>query len=278
MAPILLSEDEFQQKIYAFKRLHDRITAEKAPDFSIIIPVRNEEKLLPSFLKSLLEADRTSNNVCTNKEYIFVINNTTDKSEDINQDFIKQNSNSLNAKIIHSAPGVLNAFNAGIESRKLNGFVAKVDADIVLHPHNLALMYMYLIENPATQASYSEPVVELLNKYYSTSLYNDAKNKTKRLYLHGRTSIYRKNPFSIFDFEKIKNAGCIVEDIALSYGFITYYGFDSIQATPHAITYFTPEATKKERESKLIRSKKEIECLEEKFPYFKLITPIIQRR
>ncbi len=267
-----LSDYEFTQILNTFME-SDKI--KNLPPLSVIIPVRNEEATIRDFLENLLKTDAVINNLFQ-REYIIVCNGTTDGSEKLIYQFIQDNSK-INIKMIFSESGILNAFYTGICERKLNGLIAKLDADCILHAHSLALMYMNLVENKNIQVTYAEPIAVGSKNEFNILQFNQSL-RSKRLYIHGRCSMYQANPFKLFDFNLIKKSGCKVEDIILSYAYIFYYGIDSIKCTNHAIIYSKPIDNRKDFEKKIERIKNEIYLIEKNFPYFIPLRNILDRK
>jgi predicted SAM-dependent methyltransferase len=267
-----LSNYEFTQILNAFKQ---STHIENLPPLSVIIPVQNEESTITPFLENLLKTDTIIDTI-PQREYIIVCNGTTDRSVELIEKFI-QNSSGLNIKLISSEPGILNAFHAGICARELNGFIAKLDADCIMHMHAITLMYITLAKNKNIQVTYAEPI-PVGNKSEFNLLQFNQWLRSKRLYIHGRCSMYQTNPFSLFDFDLIKASGCKVEDIILSYAFIFYYGIDSIQCTNHAIVYSKPIDNRQDFEKKIERIKNEIYLIEKRFPYFIPLRNILDRK
>ncbi|MFA6535180.1 MAG: glycosyltransferase [Candidatus Babeliales bacterium] len=245
------------------------------PPLSIIIPVRNEEATIKVFLENLLKSDICINNLFK-REYIIVCNATTDRSIEIINKFIKH-SPTLNLKIIYSEPGILNAFYAGICTRSLNGFVSKLGADCIMQSFTISLMYMNLFENKDIQVTYAEPIPVGMENEFNYLQYHQWM-RSKRLYIHGRCSMYRTNPFDLFNFDLIKKSGCRVEDIILSYCYAFYYGLSSIKCTDHAIIYSTPVDNEHDFEKKILRVKQEINILEKNFPYFIPMRSVLDRK
>ena len=82
--------------------------------FSIIIPVYNEEKYLPSFLRSLKTMD---NNILNDSEIIFIDGDSNDESANIISDAFK--STNLNYKIITNSKKIVPiSLNMGIKISK----------------------------------------------------------------------------------------------------------------------------------------------------------------
>ena len=110
--------------------------------FSIVVPVHNEEKLLPFFLKSVC-----SQNLLP-KEMILIDDNSNDKTKEImidyqdKNDFIRVFSHKSSNEHIPGAK-VVNAFLFGYSKlSKPYDFILKLDADLILPPK-----YFQLVSN-----------------------------------------------------------------------------------------------------------------------------------
>lgn len=262
---VALSEREFRNKCYMFKE------ADKPnPNTTIIIPVRNESKNIPHFLSFL---ENSANLTDTNREFIFVVNGSTDRSAEIIKNYIPKSL--LNLRLINSDPGILRAFWAGIDSRKYDGFVGKVDADTILHPHSLDLMQMHLVDKPQVQATYAEPT-----PLDSQFLYNEAEHnppvRSERLYIHGRASLYKTDPFKQL-MDKSVLTELQVEDIFLSFFFTYFYGLDSINRTPNALIYSKTVKNLEDLVRQLSRNASEFERVFKAYPPFQSLNQLLER-
>jgi guanylate kinase len=242
---------------------------------SIIIPVRNEESNLDQFLDSLLQVSYSANAI-KDREYIFAINGCTDGSKEKIRKFISLHKE-LPITFIECETGIINAFRAGILARKLQGYIGKIDADVIIHPEAIDRMYMMLCKNINIQATYSDPVATgEENKYNWEAFHPEA--RSQRLFIHGRASMYRTSPFDLFDFNQFLNSNVLTEDILLSYAYALHYGMNSIKVTPGAIVYYKPQTEKLDKEKKVQRTQKEIQKIESFFPYFKSFSSILKRK
>lgn len=243
---------------------------------SIITPIRNEANNLPYYLKNLITI--MDYLLCNNikVEWLFVVNGSNDNTSDILNTFIIEHKHLL-IKVVYSEIGILNAFYVGVNSRSLNGYIAKIDSDSLVEPFSILAMYNKLFSNINTLATYIEPMPLGKNKniYNYLSFYPHA--RSKRVYIHGRCSMYKHNPFLFFDFAKIKQANLLVEDIILSYAYIFYFGFDAVLRTDIGFVKSNPISCKDDFIKKIIRTKKEIEKIENYFPYFKILTNLLNR-
>lgn len=260
-----LTEKAFREKCQKFtEKGQSPISA------TFVIPVHNEERSLPHFLTSL---EYASNLIGAQREFIFVVNGCTDRSEEIIRRHIS--GSLLNMRLMSSEKGIVKAFRAGIEARDIQGFVGKLDADTLLHPHSLDLISMFLVEHPDVRATYAEPT-----PIDSQFPYNEAEHnpiiRSKRLYLHGRTSLYKDNPFATVTNQDILQT-IQVEDIFLSFFFAYFYGLGSIARTPHAFVYSKTVKNLDDLVTQIARSSSEMARIFEAYPPFKLLEKLLER-
>lgn len=260
-----LREREFRKKCAEFVELY----LTRTPS-SYVIPVHNESKNLPHFLSFL---ENIANQLDTEREFIFVVNGSTDDSEEIIQSYIPESY--LKMKIKHSDTGIMQAFEAGIEAREYDGFVGKLDVDTILHPHSLDLMEMNLTEKSELQATYAEPT-----PFDAQQLYNEAEHnpliRSKRLYIHGRSSLYRGDPFAeLNDRSVIQKLSA--EDIFLSFYLAYHFGLDSMASTPHALVYSKTVISYDDLVKQLSRNASEMQRVFDVFPPFRSLDKLLQR-
>lgn len=116
------------------------------PTFSVIVPVKNEEKVIGRLLKALSKLNYPKDKV----EIIVVEDGSTDKTVDICKKYVEENRN--NIKILHKpfSDGKPSALNYGI--KHANGeIIAFFDADNVPEPDALLLACNYF-EDPNVAA------------------------------------------------------------------------------------------------------------------------------
>lgn len=260
-----LTEKSFHIKTVRFRNKHSTI-----PYASFIIPIYNESRNLKYFLASL---EHATNKLAQKREFAFVLNGCTDNSEKIICRYSKESY--LNIKTITSKKGIINALKAGIAARKLQGFVGKLDADIILHPHVLDLMSMCLTDNPEICVTYAEPV-----PIDSKNIYNEAEHspmiRSKRLYFHGRASLYQKNPFETIEkLDIFKHI--FAEDLFLSFYFVYFYGLDSIKRAPFAFIYSKTVNNYRDLAKQILRTKLEKEKIFKFYPPFAVIDQLLER-
>jgi predicted SAM-dependent methyltransferase len=222
---MVLGEKSFRDKCAQFVEQYPT-----NPSATYIIAVYNEEKNLPHFL-SFLESSHNETN--TKREFIFVLNGCTDESEKVIRQYTKESL--LRTKIVHSDIGIVTAFIKGIEVRELDGFIGKIDSDVMLHPHLLDLMQIHLVENDQAQVTYAEPMPSDSQTAYNEPDFNPS-IATKRLYYTSKTSLNRVDPFARTAIRNILQ-NFKAEDMFLSFYFIYFYGLQSISRTPHGHTY-----------------------------------------
>lgn len=222
---MVLGEKTFLKKCETFRKTHP-----DNPAATYIVAVYNEEKNLPHFL-SFLESSK--NETGTDREFIFVLNGCTDKSEDVIRRYTKDSN--LKTKMVTSGMGITTAFIKGIESKSLDGFIGKIDSDVILHPHLLDLMQIHLVENPEAQVTYAEPMPSDAQTAYNEPDFNPS-IATNRLYYTSKTSLNRVDPFARPAIKSILE-GFKAEDMFLSFYFIYFYGLSAISRTPHGHIY-----------------------------------------
>jgi len=260
-----LPEKQFRQKSQKF--------IEKNPDIppvTFVIPTYNEERNIRHFLSSLETAE---NQIGAKREFIFVVNGCTDNTEKIITDYIPESF--LDIKLVSSDKGVVKAFYQGITSRSYHGFVGKLDADSLLHPHALDLMHMFLVDNQEVRATYAEPTP--IDSQFPC---NEAEHfpfiRSKRLYIHGRASLYRLNPFEDLPSGKILDS-MQVEDMFLSFFYAYFYGIDSIVQTPHALVYSKTVKNVDDLVRQISRGKSEKQRVFDFYPPFQILDRLMER-
>ncbi len=260
-----LGEKEFQKKCEVFRKKYT-----KNPPTSFIIPVYNEEKNLRQFLTFVENSENKTN---TKREYIFVINGCTDNSEEVLVRYLKQSL--LDWKLLKSDKGITPAYKKGIEERNLDGFIGKLDADVVLHPHLLDLMQMDMVENENLQVTYAEPTpLDAINAYNAND--HNARLMSKRLYFTSKASICREDPFVKHDLEEILK-GVMAEDIFLSFYYAYYYGLDSIGRTPNGLVYCKTLGNFEDLVKQQSRADSDIKRLFEAHPSFAILGRIMEQ-
>jgi len=261
----LLTNEEYSRQVEKF-----------SPDkpLSIVIPVYNEEDKLPQFFWSLLSTIKKA--PLKDFEVIFALNGCCDSSGELVQYFVDQADFPVRA--VETEKGILSAFMGGINARELDGYICKIDVDVCPHPQALGLMYMYLSDNEHVQVTYAYP----RPKEDETNPYNVGERfqhfRSQRNYFHGRTSMYRKNPFNLFDPSLVKDSGVVVEDMVLSSCYAYYFGLDSIFPTPHATIYSATPKTLDELVHQRSRVRRENKRILAQFPQFMILKHVLSRK
>src|SRR3972149_12158634 len=121
------------------------VPEELLPFFSIVVPVKNEERVIDRFLASL----STMNYPLNKREIIIVEDGSTDKTRDICMNYAKENAN---VKFLHKtlSNGKPSALNFGLAHAK-GDIVAIFDADNV-PAHDALLAVVEYFEDPKVAA------------------------------------------------------------------------------------------------------------------------------
>lgn len=240
------------------------------PDISYIIPVYNEAKNLPLFLDSLGSSKyRLQNNI----EYIFVLNGCDDDSGEVIKNYARKSKR--NIILTESEKGINNALLAGEKARKYSGLIGKLDADIALHPQAIDTMTMHLLSNPGLEVTYAEPIpVNTQNQYNEVE--HDKQLRSRRLYYHGRASLFQNNPCEIGMYAKNSNK-LLCEDVLLSYYFAYFRGLDSISSAPHSYVYSKSPDNLPDLELQRSRLAREIQNVHKLFPPFAILDSLFER-
>jgi Glycosyl transferase family 2 len=228
---------------------------------SYIVPVQNEERMLPSFLTFL---ENTRNDLAAAREFIFVINGCTDDSERILVEFMEETEQ--NVSVIRSEPGILPAFKAGVALRTLNGYVGRVDADIILHPNVFDLLETHLALTPDAWVTYAEPITQAApnsfnQPWHLPSIFSE------RLYFTGKTSLYRSDPHK-WNLNKNRSDRLVADDVFCSFSLVYSFGFDSISRSPHAFVYENVANSEHDLAGQLSRIQSELQRVFEDHPLF----------
>ena len=223
-----LSDDEFAAWCGLFRASGPAVPCAA----TYVVPVLNEARALPGFLNSL---NATRNSFGTDREFIFVLNGCTDDSERVIRQHIGSSTRG-SMRVVESGRGIVTALRRGVESRRLGGFVGKVDADVVVHPHALDLLERCLIENDQARVTYAEPLThDAMNPFNILS--HRPEFVTRRNYYTGKTSLYRADPFAEPIMSSTSAAAFATEDVPLSFNFAYYYGLSSIVRAPGACVF-----------------------------------------
>ena len=120
------------------KRKTPRLGEEKLPAISVVVPVKNEERVVGRLLKALLRLDYPQQK----KEIIIVEDGSVDKTVEICKEYVKQHSNHI--KLLHKSVsnGKAAALNYAIRHAK-GEIIAMFDADNVPEPDILQKVVKY---------------------------------------------------------------------------------------------------------------------------------------
>jgi glycosyltransferase involved in cell wall biosynthesis len=225
----------------------------EADTLTIGIPIKNEEANIETFVKSLQNAIKKINSVYPKLEVevLFCFNGTTDNSKYLTENCIER-LNLINAKIIESAPGKINAMCQVSRVRKLDGWIGFIDADTKVDEDCLVHLIDTLKSDRKVFLVYAqvEPIFKkrksILEKIQSTH-YELRKYLSPRKHFHGRVYIMRTDCFlrtglrqSKKYSEWILKQGPLVDDIYLSRIIVHEFGLSSIKQNEKAIVSFSP--------------------------------------
>ena len=232
-------------------------------DVTYIITVRNEANNLPHFLSFF---DKITDQTDMKREFIFVVNGSTDNSESILREYCRHTRH--DAIVYHSPEiGILPAFRYGLTQKKYSGYVGRFDADIILNPFTLDLMQSFLSEMTDVKVTYAEPLtLERLTTYNEP--WHDPSILSKRLYYVGKCSLYRDNPFDD-EVINLRHKSIIADDVFTSFYFAYFFGLDSIMRTPNACVYEKPPGTFRDLILQLSRIDSEIVRIYNHYPIYR---------
>jgi cellulose synthase/poly-beta-1,6-N-acetylglucosamine synthase-like glycosyltransferase len=117
------------------------LSEEKLPKFSIIVPAKNEEKVIERLLKALLDLNYPP----SKKEIIIIEDGSTDKTVEICEKYAKQHSDCMKFLRQSTSNGKASALNSGLKTA--NGEIIGVfDADNVPEPDILIKTAKYFTD------------------------------------------------------------------------------------------------------------------------------------
>jgi len=189
----------------------------------------------------------------------------------------------LDVKVISSAEGKLQAMRAIADCRRLRGYLAFVDSDVVLAPNVLRRLWEVLETHPDCRVSYGQPVpvfpyrgnwVHRLSRVH----YALRDRAYQRPYFHGRAFMLREwffeEPSSpetlspgVVRRLKLRN-GPVVDDIAMSLMAVARWGSTSIREVPEANVYFDPPDDLRGLYAGALRVALELERLKHLYPHY----------
>lgn len=271
--PHLVPEKINEEQYEIIKRSHEGLSYKP---LSVIIPVKNEQDLLPDFCAMYSAVLAELKTLGVQVETIFVTNGSTDTSSQIIDKYV-EDSNGGSIRLIESDEGIYKAFVAGIKSKSFLGHIAKIDVDTKFDYWTLPLMLFELVDKPEKEVLYAEirPKEETPNRFNMSEFYQEF--RTERLYYHGRMSLYRENPFDSFPEEIISKTGVLVEDMILSCLYVYYKGLNSVGPANGAVVRSLQPTSFDKSIRKFDRSRSEITKIEGVFPHLKLLSPILKR-
>jgi len=136
-------------------------------------------------------------------------------------------------------------------------------------------MSIFLVEHPEVHATYAEPT-----PIDSQFPYNEAEHnpmiRSKRLYVHGRASLYRDDPFAAVTNQDIFQS-IQVEDMFLSFFLVYFCGLKSIARTPHALVYSKTVKNLEDLTIQIARSASEMARIFEVYPPFMILEKLLDR-
>jgi len=225
----------------------------QANTLTIGIPIKNEEANVTAFVKSLQIAIKKANSVFSGLEIevLFCFNGTTDNSKFLTENILKS-LYFINAQIIESAPGKLNAMCLISKVRRMKGWIGFIDADTKVDENCLVYLIDTLKSDKKLFLAYAhvEPIFikrrSILEKIQNTH-YELRKYLSPRKHFHGRAFIMRTDCFlktglrqSKKYSEWILKQGPLVDDIYLSRIIVHEFGLSSIKQNEKAIVSFSP--------------------------------------
>ena len=221
---------------------------------TIGVPIRNEEKSLPIFIKNLegaigrLKLDYTDLSI----EILFCINNTTDGSEDVLKDSLLFSKLEGHKTLHCNSPGKFSAIQKIAKSRKFeDGYICIIDADIILDQFCIVGLLRQLHEEKDIFLSYSSVFpVENTSINFMTEIQKThylVRNKVSpRKYFHGRTYMMRDASFLLKKARSQETNswslkdGPYVDDIYLSRAIVHEHGINSMKESKYSKLWFIP--------------------------------------
>lgn len=259
-----------------YQKLKVIVDWSRSKSLSILVPVNNEQKNLPSFIKNLDATVVELDSLGIDHEVIFILNGCNDHSLDIVNNYIVL-KDPQKIKYTESATGIMHAFRKGLRVRNKKGYVSKIDVDTDFHYWTLPLMIRELLSDDKKQVTYAEvrPMENSPNRFNMGEFYQDF--RTTRLYYHGRFSLYRSSPFDFFPEELIDSSGILAEDMVLSALYAYYFGLDSMGPAVGAYARSAQPTSFDVNIRKFDRCRTEIEKIERAFPQLRILSSVLKR-
>lgn len=236
----------------------------------VAVCVKNEESTILPCLDSVSEAISHASGSYAFKLYI-CLNGSTDNSKALIETWSKNQRNFDIEIIILQEANLIEAQRAIVNSAgNRYGYYSFFDADIVLEKDALLLLIKKLEDSKDTVVTYalSIPVARKNETFVEKvmNLYNKPGGiYTKRKHLHGRAFVTKD--WSI----PTTNPTLLVDDIYLSFYYLTKYGLASIQQIQEAKVYFFQIRTLGDFYRVYRRRRIELHKLFTLFPKFKLL-------
>ena len=221
---------------------------------SIGIPVRNESRNLTQFIFSLIDAVEALRSAFPELsiETLFCVNDTTDDSPRLIQ-LLALPVLCLNAQLIESSPGKINAIMEISRLRNFQGVACFMDADILLEKDCLVNLFKDFLESETFLVYSSVHAVtkrESFMQKVQKAHYRLRHDVTPRNYFHGRTYLLRDTNVFAENFRTSEagrnwnlDHGPLVEDIYLSRVIAHEYGLSGMRENSAAKVYFVPPKT-----------------------------------
>lgn len=220
---------------------------------TIGIPVKNEEKNIVGFIKYL---QKSVGKIKFNFpelpiEVLFCFNGTTDNSKTLAENTL-QEFGFIDARIIESAPGKMNAMCQIAKVRKQNGWIGFLDADTKVDENCLVHLIRALKNDKGLFLTYAqvEPVFASTKKFLhkiQTTHYKLRNYISPRKHFHGRAFIMRSDYFLRENLKQSNKytewalqKGPLVDDIYLSRAIAYEHGIKSICQNENAVVGFSP--------------------------------------
>ena len=193
------------------------------------------------------------------REIIFCVNGSREGfSEELTSLVNEEGFDASQARVIDSSEGKLNAQRAIIQERRLQGYIAFVDSDVVLEKNVLRLLWEILESDAHCMVAYGQPVPifparlnyihHLLRVHYSLR-----ERVYRRPFFHGRAFMLRNWFFedprplqgvSPQAAERLQlKLGPLVDDIVMSRIAVTKWGAGAIREVQAANVFFDPPDT-----------------------------------
>lgn len=134
---------------------------------TVLVPTYKAERFISKFLDSMKKQTLDYSLF----EVLFVINGERDNTENMIEDFVKENSE-MNIRVIESEPGATTARNKGIDELNRE-YVTFIDVDDFVSPGYLKITYEYAAPNRIVIGNYfdiDENTGEISETYFTKSL------------------------------------------------------------------------------------------------------------